>query len=85
MTIQKAKKLRESGSASKEKGKSFRIRDTYRVPILEVEVNINEKVVEKCIIYKDDTCENIAKKLAKKYNLKDNEKKLIIQQLHKHL
>jgi hypothetical protein len=77
--------LKENELASREEEKSFRIRDSKRVPILEVEVNINEKVVEKCIIYKDDTCENVAKKLAKKYNLKENEKKLIIQQLNKHL
>lgn len=77
--------MKENELASREEEKSFRIRDSKRVPILEVEVNINEKVVEKCIIYKDDTCENVAKKLAKKYNLKENEKKLIIQQLNKHL
>lgn len=65
--------------------RSFRAQGSKRVPILEVEVNINEKVVEKCIIYKGDTCEAVASKLAEKYHLKDSEKEVVIKQLQKYL
>ena len=52
-----------------------------KVPILEVEINMDEKNVEKCVVDKGETCESVVEKVVVKYSLNDIEQKLVLDQL----
>ena len=49
--------------------------------LMEIELNIDKEIVEKCPIYEGDNSEDLAKKLIKKYNLNETEGKIILTQL----
>lgn len=72
----KAKSLLEAGSRPKRE---------ERKSIVEIEVNIDEEMVERCVIYEGDTVEDVANKLAKKHKLTEGEKKTIKKQLRIYL
>lgn len=50
-------------------------------PILEVEINIDDKTVERCFIYKGETAESVSQKIVEKYNLNNEEKQVVFEQL----
>ena len=49
--------------------------------MLEIEINIDDDIVERCVIYTDDTPESVAKNLIEKYKLNYEERKIILDQL----
>jgi hypothetical protein len=53
-------------------------------PIMEVEINIDERIAEKCYIYNKESPRDIAAKIATKYNLNKDERILILKQLRQH-
>ena len=53
-------------------------------PIMEVEINIDERIAEKCYIYNEESPTDIAHRIATKYNLNKDEKQLILKQLKQH-
>jgi len=52
---------------------------------MEIEININEEIVERCVIYEGDTPEELSKSMSKKYNLTEDETNIIIEQLRSYL
>ena len=52
---------------------------------MEIEVNIDEEMVERCTIYEGDTIEDLTNKLARKHKLTEGEKNAIKQQLKLYL
>jgi len=55
-----------------------------RKAILEVEINIEDEIKEKCLIYEGDTSLMVIKRLTEKYNLNDEEQEIIYKQLKGH-
>jgi len=51
---------------------------------MELELKIDEKLVYSCLVYEGDTPQALANKIAKKYKLIEEEKKLVIDQLNQH-
>lgn len=49
--------------------------------ILEVEINIDDKAAETCLIYEGDTPESVIQKIAEKHKLSKEERKAIMDQL----
>ena len=52
---------------------------------MEIEINIDEEIVERCVIYEGDSAEKLSKHMAKKYNLNEEERQAIIEQLERNL
>jgi hypothetical protein len=50
-------------------------------PIMEIEINIDAKIVEKCLAYVGDTAEGVSRRIAKKHQLTEKERKIILKQL----
>ena len=59
-------------------------KETANQPIIELEINIDDTTVEKCVIYQGETPENVAQKIIEKYNLNKEEGQLVIDQLKNH-
>jgi len=59
-------------------------KENTKVPILEVEINIDNKVIEKCLIYEGDTPETIIQKVGQKHRLNKEEREIIMNQLKQH-
>ena len=53
--------------------------------ILEVEINIDDRTVEKCTIYEGETPESVTQKIVDKHNLNMEERELVIKQLRSHI
>eukprot|EP00826_Nyctotherus_ovalis_P024290 TRINITY_DN18808_c0_g2_i2.p1 TRINITY_DN18808_c0_g2~~TRINITY_DN18808_c0_g2_i2.p1 ORF type:complete len:236 (-),score=36.23 TRINITY_DN18808_c0_g2_i2:148-855(-) len=82
-SINKAKKDSKHKADSKNDKEKVGDMKKDKVAILELEVNIDE-VSEKCVIYKGDTPQMIIQGLTRKYNLNEEEQKIIFEQLKNH-
>ena len=51
---------------------------------MEIEINIDEELAEKCLVYEGDTSENLARRIAKKHKLSEEETRIIMCQLKQH-
>lgn len=56
-------------------------KENSKMPILEVEINIDNKIIETCLIYEGDTAETIIEKVGQKHKLNKEEKGIIMEQL----
>lgn len=78
MSIHHAEKILESAAAKPDSS------EDERTPLLEVEINIDERTVEKCVIYKGELLQEVVDSIARKYSLNETERSLIINQLSKY-
>ena len=61
--------------------KAKEITSKKRKPIMEIEIRIDEKVMERCLVYEGDTAESLTKTMTKKYKLTEQEAKSMLEQL----
>ena len=52
-----------------------------KVPLFEVEININEEIVENCVIYEGETSKSVTNRIVKKYHLSEEEEQIVLKQL----
>ena len=50
-------------------------------PKFEIDVNIEGKELEKCVIYEGETADQVADRIVKKHQLTEEDKQVILQQL----
>jgi len=49
--------------------------------IMEIEINIDAKIVEKCLVYVGETPEDVSRRIAKKHQLTEKERRIVFEQL----
>ena len=87
--LRKAREDKECRELAKSLGVTFAKAEAIkgkakRIPVMEAEVKIDEKLVEKCVIYEGQTAESVAATIAKKHGLDVEAKKAVLAQLQVH-